>query len=86
MEDLQLSNMSASEIELMEGFLNKSFSNLQPKASFQATLKDRLTASNVFSRRNRLGASWVLGLSVALAGFTFYGICYLIYKSYVSKS
>ncbi len=86
MKDLFSSDKHLNDIQEMESFLREKIGNLRPKSGFQASLKDKLISSKAFQPKKHLGKAWFIGLGVALAGATFYGMGYLIYKNLSTRS
>ncbi len=86
MKDLFSSEKRANEIQEMEDFLRGKLGDLRPKIAFQASLKDKLISSETFQQKKRMGKAWLIGLGVALAGATFYGMGYLIYKNVSTRT
>jgi hypothetical protein len=86
MKDLFSSDKHMHDIQEMESFLREKIGNLRPKSGFQASLKDRLISSEAFRQKKNLGKAWFIGLGIALAGATFYGMGYLIYKNLSTRT
>jgi|GEM_PF-3074929 len=86
MKDLYSSDKHVNDIQEMEVFLREKIGHLRPKSGFQASLKDKLISSKAYQHKKRLGKGWFIGLGVALAGATFYGMGYLIYKNLSTRS
>ena len=80
MENIDYSEMSQTEISLIEAFLEEGLGSHKPKIDFQASLKDRLTRAKPFDRRKRVAKAWLTSLGCALAGGAIYSLVYVIHR------